>query len=290
MGTPGPGRNIQPVDRGSLTMAARAAALTCALALALAGCGSSGDQAYQDLEHALMTGIPKHDHRAVKSVSCTPHADEVVENSTVDFQCVVRFPDGSSSTIPASIRNPSQQFGWSYYLYSWDSPGAPDITRQPLPTDTATLAADSPHSLFYAKNLGPALSALAAHFAGGQLILELALYPDELEAVVGANGSAQRVTVDTAARLTVNDAGSFDGTRTGIGITQLDPTVPQQLAGLIAAHGHVSTASLSRFVLDLTSPEARWDIFASAPGTRFRSLLSGGSLTELTATGSRPLS
>jgi hypothetical protein len=258
------------------------------LPLWLAACGS-GTEAYQDLQSFLAGQISRQANRPVASVACTPHVREVEYDSTADFRCLVRFKDGTSYQTPARIRNPSQSPSGGYYVYSWTPPPGPDITSAPLPPPPSQLSSTSPGSLFFARNLRSAVKTLAAQFHGQQLILALVLYPGALEAVIGANGAAQRVTVDQFGHLAVSARGSFTGSRQGIYVSQLDPTVPHRIADAIAARGKVATARLTRFVLDLSGADAAWDIYSTNAGVRFHALLTGGSVSEISASGTRSL-
>ena len=90
---------------------------------------------------------------------------------------------------------------------------------------------------------------LIARFGSKDLIVQLALYPGELEAVIAGNGEAREVSATYSGVLTVGPLASFDGSRNGIDFSQLVPSVIQQLTKLITTKGKVPRASISRFVL-----------------------------------------
>ena len=97
-----------------------AAVVAVAPVALLAGCETRG--AWVDLQDVMKKTIPKKNHRAVKSVACTPHVHQVGHSSTAHLTCLVRFKDGTSYRPSATIRNPAQGDQVSYYTYSWDSP------------------------------------------------------------------------------------------------------------------------------------------------------------------------
>ena len=73
-----------------------------------------------------------------------------------------------------------------------------DITIAPLPPPTVTLAPASPVSLFAARNLGPVASRLATRFGSHGLIIQLAIYPGEIEGVIGGSGQARAASATSA--------------------------------------------------------------------------------------------
>jgi hypothetical protein len=260
-----------------------------AVSPALAGCSSS-DEAYVDLEGVMKSAITKRDHRPVTSVACTPHVHEVGRHRSANLMCLVRFEDGSSYEAHAVIYDPSSSVASpaGYYRFRWDSPPPVDITRTALPRPAVSVAATA-RSLFYARNLRPVVKALASRFGAKRLILALALYPGELEAVIGAGGEAQSVTAGASGTLRVGPRSTFEGPRDGIDIAQLDPAVPERLARLIAERGAVPTGHLDRFVLTFLGGDlAGWNIYPTAGATRFQARLRGGSLRQISATGDNP--
>ncbi|MEA2193351.1 MAG: hypothetical protein QOI73_3472 [Solirubrobacteraceae bacterium] len=240
----------------------------------------------------MKSTITKRDHRPVTSVACAPHVHEVGRHHSANLMCSVRFEDGSSYEAHAVIWDPSSAIASpaGYYRFRWDSPPPVDITRTALPRPAVSVAATGARSLFYARNLRPVVKALTSRFGAHRLILALALYPGELEAVIGAGGEARSVTAGASGTLGVGPRTTFEGSRSGIAITQLDPAVPQRLARLIAARGAAPTGPLDRFVLTfLPGDLAGWNIYPTAGRTRFQARLRGGSLEQISATGRRRL-
>jgi hypothetical protein len=249
-------------------------------AVLLAACGGQ-TPAYVDLQDSIQTTLTNKDHRPVRSVACRPRVNNVSYNDgIVDLSCFVHFTDGTSYRTSATIEARSYQVAG--YDFTWYDPSPRDITRAPLPPPSTALSPTSARSLFYGRNLRPIVRALARRFRSSQLILRLAIYPGELEAVVGASGRAQRVTVTYAATLTVGPSGSFSGERSGIDISQLNPAVPEELALLVAARGHIPMSRLDRFVLTfLPHRLAGWDIYTTDGERRFRANLQGDTLKKL---------
>jgi len=266
-----------------LAVAAMLLAVTCA------GCGGS-QPAYAGLQSSIDSTLTKQEHLSVSSVACTPHVSDVsYGDGFVNESCVVRFANGSSYTTPATIE--ARSFQVTGYNYTWEDPpdgeaGAATV----LPGPASSVGPTDPRSLFVARNLSRVVSALARRFDASQLILSLDLYPGGLEAVIGANGTSQLVTAGPSGPLAVGHLTAFSGDRTGITISQLDPTVPEQLARLIAAHGGVPTAELRRFeLISLPGNLAGWNISVTSGQTRFQAHLQGDALEEITPTGTRSL-
>jgi len=284
------------------TAAVRTGALGLALVVLLTGCSSlkktidkinRSNSASADLESFIHDELTTKFHRSVRSVSCTPYVDEVVDNSSANVTCVVRFTNGTSYTSPATITNTSQDpgFGGAYSFSFTDPPGV-DLTTAPLPQPAVRLAAASPASLFTAHNLTPVVNRLAARFGSHDLIIQLAIYPGELEAVIGANGQAWPVSAPYSGALTVGRAASFNGSRSGIGFSQLDPRVIQRLTKLIVARGGEPLAHIDRFVLTNSLPggDSGWNIYLTSGSTRFQSLVLGDQLVMITPSGPRAVS
>jgi hypothetical protein len=264
---------------------AGAAVLACAL---LAGCGGS-TPVYQILQKSISSTLTDKQHRAVQSVACAPPVRDVsYSDGVVDVNCLVRFKDGSSYTTPATIEARSNQVtGWNF---TWQGPPPPDITAVPLPAPPAAVAPTSRESLFREPNLKRAVRALARRFRGGQLILSLNIYPGELQAVLGARGTARRVVADSAGSLVVGPATTFYGPRSGVTVSQIDPAVPQELARLIAVRGGVPTARLDKFVLVfLPGSLAGYDIYPTSGHVHFQAHLQGDALKRISPNGTRPL-
>lgn len=183
----------------------------------------------------------------MRSVAYTPRVQEVsYHDGYVNLTCVVSFPGGSSYTTAATIRARSYQVAG--YNFQFDEPGPLDITTAPLPRPTLSRSAASA-SLFYDRNLRPVIEELSARFPSNQLILSMAIYPGELEAVIGAGGEGRLVTAHASGALTVGPPTEFEGERSGIEIPQLNPSVPERLVKLIAARGGVPIGGGARHAL-----------------------------------------
>jgi hypothetical protein len=278
---------------------ARYAAAGLALAVLATGCSSvrkAVDNANKaaasstDLQGFIKDQLATKFHRSVRSVSCSPYVQEVEPGDTANLTCVVVFTDGTSYTTPATITDPSTDPDIATNSFSFTDPPAIDITTAPLPSPTAMLAATSPGSLFLASNLAPVVKKLIARFGSKDLILQMVLYPGELEAVIGSDGEA-RVVSATSGALTVGPLASFDGSREGIGCSQVVPSVIQQLTELITAKGKVPLASISHFVLTSSLPggNAGWTIYLTSGSTRFQALVLGDNLQIITPSGTRAL-
>ena len=174
-----------------------AAALGLAVAALLSGCSNlrnsidkinRSDSASSDLQSFIQDKLTTKFHRSVRSVSCTPYVDQVLPGNSANLTCVVRFTNGASYTTPATITDPSTDPDIATESFSFNDPPSVDITTAPLPRPTVTLAATSPASLFAARNLAPVVKRLIKHFGSHDLIVQLAIYPGELEAVITASG------------------------------------------------------------------------------------------------------
>jgi hypothetical protein len=133
-----------------------------------------------------------------------------------------------------------------------------------------------------ARNLAPVVRRLTARFGGGDLIIQMALYPGELKAVIGADGSARAVSVTYSGKLTVGPPVSFYGSRSGIDFSQLVPGVIQDLTGQIMAREGVPLARIERFVLtSLPGDNAGWNIYLTSGTTRFQALVLGDHLVRI---------
>lgn len=257
-------------------------------ALLLAGC-SSGTPAYVLLENSIKHSIVTDDQRPVRSVACAPHVQDVsYEDGYVHLNCVVSFTDGSSYSTDATIQARSYQV--SGYNFEFDEPGLIDITTAPLPPPKVAASATSSGSLFHANNLQQVVDALKSRFSGNRLILSMALYPGELEAVIGANGEAQLVTAHSSGALTVGPQTQFDGQRSGIEISQLNPRVPEQLVNTIAAHGGLPIKDIDRLVLGSAAGGlAIWKIYPTSGTAHFQAHIQGDSLERVVAARTIPL-
>jgi hypothetical protein len=278
---------------------ARAAALAVAGAVLLTGCGglkksidkiNRENSASSSLAGFIQQELTTKFRRSVRSVTCTPYVDEVVPGDTAHLTCRVRFTDGSSYSTRASVNDPSTDPDIATYTYSFTDPPTLDITTAPLPRPAVTLAATSPASLLRRRNLAPVLRRLAARLGRHDLIMQLAVYPGAVEAVAGASGEARSVSVTDAGVLTAGPPVSFDGSRSGIEISQLSPAVIQRLTQQIVARGRVRLAAIGRFVLtSLPHGEAGWTIYPTSGTARFRALLQGQDLVMITPQSRRSL-
>jgi hypothetical protein len=280
---------------------ARTAAAGLALAVLATGCSSvrkaidnanHAAAASTDLQGFIKDQLTTKFDRSVRSVSCTPYTQEVEPGDSANLTCVVVFTDGTSYTTPATITDPSTDPDIATNSFSFNDPPPIDITTAPLPSPTVSLAATSPGSLFLASNLAPVVKKLIARFGSQDLIVQMALYPGELEAVIAGNGGeARAVSVTYSGALTVGPLVSFDGSRNGIDFSQFVPGVIQHLTGLITAKGKVPLASISRFVLTNSLPggNSGWTIYLTSGTTRFQALVLGNDPQIITPAGTRAL-
>ncbi len=255
--------------------------------LLVAGC-SSGTPAYVELQDSIKRSIIRDDQRPVRSVACTPQVQDVsYADGVVHLHCVVAFTTGSWYTTAASIEARSYQVAG--YNFEFDEPGPIDITTAPLPQPQVSLGATSAGSLYYARNLAPVVHEIWSRFPGKRLILSMALYPGELEAVIGSTGEAQLVTAHPSGAMTVGPQTQFDGERSGIEFSQVNPVVPQQLARTIAARGGVPISSINRFVLSFAGEDAFWRIYPASGSVHFRAHIQGDSLERISGGDTKPL-
>jgi hypothetical protein len=280
-------------SRGKLAGGAAAGAL--ALVVALAGCSgvkkdidklNASQEAYSELQGFIHDQLTTKFHRSVRSVSCSPHVDQVPVSSVASMTCQVIFTDGTSYTTAARVTDPSTDPDVATYTYEFTDPPAIDITTAPLPAPAVTLSAASPHSLLAARNLTRVVRKLTARY-GHDLIVQLAIYPGELQAVLAASGGEARlVTVSEAGALTAGAPSGFSGSRSGISFGQLDPAVIQALAGKITASG-VPLARLDRFVLTNSLPgsDSGWEIYLTGGNTHYQALVLGQELKKISPAG-----
>jgi hypothetical protein len=248
--------------------------------------------AYSDLQGFIRDQLTTKFSRSVRSVSCTPHVDQVLPGDSADLTCAVVFTDGTSYTTPATITDPSTDPDIATESFSFTDPPPIDITTAPLPGPTVSLAATSPHSLLVAGNLAAVLSKLTARFGSQDLIVQMAIYPGEVEAVIaGNNGEARAVTATYTGTLTAGSLAAFQGSRDGIDFSQLVPGDIQRLTELITSKGKVGLASISHFVLtnNLPGGNAGWTIYLTSGSTRFRALVLGTDPQIITPSGTRDL-
>jgi hypothetical protein len=247
---------------------------------------------YSDLQGFIRDQLTTKFSRSVRSVSCTPHVDQVLPGDTANLTCAVVFTDGTSYTTPATITDPSTDPDIATESFSFNDPPPIDITTAPLPSPTVTLPATSPHSLLLADNLAPVLGKITARFGRQDLIVQMAIYPGEVEAVIaGNNGEARPVAATYTGALTVGSLASFEGPRNGIDFSQLAPGAIQRLTELITAQGNVRLASISGFVLTNSLPggNSGWTIYLTSGSTRFQALVLGNDPQIITPSGTHDL-
>ena len=253
---------------------------------------NSSAAAYSDLQGFIRDQLTTKFSRSVRSVSCTPHVDQVLPGNTADLTCAVVFTDGTSYDTPAKITDPSTDPDIATDSFSFNDPPAIDITTAPLPGPSVALAATSPDSLLLAGNLTRVLSKLTARFGRQDLIVQMAIYPGEVEAVIaGSNGEARAVTATYTGAQAVGSLAAFQGPRNGIDFSQLVPRVIQQLTELITAKGKVRLGSISRFVLTNSLPggNSGWTIYLTSGSTRFQALVLGNDPQIITPSGTHDL-
>ena len=278
----------------------RAGAVGLVMIALLAGCSSlkkSIDRINHEasssggLESFIQDELTTKFHRSVRSVSCTPYTDQVLPGDTAHLSCLVRFANGTSYTAAATITDPSTDPDVAVNHFSFQDPPGVDITTAPLPGPTVMGSATSPASLFIARNLAPVIKRLTARFGSHDLIVQLALYPGELEAVIaGKGGTAWAGSFTDSGGLTVGPPVSFSGSRSGIAFSQFVPGVIQRLAKLIVAKGKVPPGQLGRFVLtSLPHDNAGWNIYLTSGTTRFQAYVPGDHLVMITPGGTRAL-
>lgn len=258
----------------------------------LTGCGgvrkyidkvNQENESYYGLQSFIRDQLTTKFRRSVRSVSCTPHVDQVLPGTSSNLRCLVRFTSGSSYTAQATISDPSSDPDTAVNNYSFQDPPGADITTAPLPAPTVALSATSPRSLFAVRNLAPLVRRLEARVGRRVLLIQLAIYPGELIGVVGKTGQARAVSATYSGALTVGPPTTFDGSRSGIGFPQLVPGVIQRLDRQIAARGGVKRADISRFVLTNSLPHGNsgWTIYLRTGPRHFQALVLGQNLHAL---------
>jgi hypothetical protein len=279
----------------------RAGTLGLAMVALLAGCGgvkksidriNRSQTAYSDLQGFIQSELTTKFHRSVRSVSCTPHVDQVLQSSQDSFRCLVRFTDGSSYLSQGTVIDPSTDPDMIFYRYRFTNPPAADITTAPMPAPAVALPATNRASLLAARNLAPVIRRLRARFGHG-LIIQLAIYPGEVEAVIGVGGGqAQAVSVTYSGVLKTGPAVSFAGSRSGIVFSQLSADVIQRLTRQIETKGKVRPAAIDRFELtnSLRHHDSGWNIYLKSGPTRFQALVLGDHLVKITPHGQHALS
>jgi hypothetical protein len=137
------------------------------------------------------------------------------------------------------------------------------------------------------------IKTIMKHFGSHDLIIQLAIYPGEVEGVIAANGGkAWLATATYYNTIRVGQKTTFSGSRSGIDFSQLDPKAIQQLATRIAADGGVPLSGINRFVLTNSLPDSNsgWNIYPTRGSERFQALVLGQHLVVITPHGTRALS
>ncbi len=248
---------------------------------------NNSDTASGNLQSFISQQLTTKFHRHVQSVTCRPQVQEVLVSSRAHLTCVVRFTNGSSYTTPATITNPSTDPDLASYNFSFNDPPGSDITTAPLPRPTVSLSATSPSSFLVARNLARVVRQLTARFGTHDLIIQMAIYPGEVQAVVAANGMAWPVSATSAGPLKVGPRSSFNGSRSGIGFSQLVPGVITGITRLIVSKAKIPLSRIDRFVLTNSLPhgDSGWNIYLTSGTTRFQCLVMGQDLIKITPSG-----
>ena len=254
----------------------------------IAGCSDPGG-AYEETQNGIRSTLNS-EHMAVASVSCTPHTGQLAwTDPPAHLRCRVKFKNGTAYTTPATVQPVVDQPD----AITWDGPpdsrGVIDITKAPLPVPTSSLSATSPQSLFDAANLTPIVQALNRRFHN-QSIVQLTIYPGELEAVIiDGQNNARLVTTDARGKLRVGPALGVDGSRSAIYPNQIMPGAVQRLAGLISAQGGIAKGRISRFAMTIRGQNAYWEIYPISGRVRFEALIEGQSPVIINQHGRHPL-
>jgi hypothetical protein len=168
---------------------------------------------------------------------------------------------------------------------------AVDPTTAPLPppSGSAVVSPSDPSSLFAQKGLIPVLRKLITAFGASASVVQLAIYPGELEMVVTDNNdNARLVTASAGGKVTVGQPRSFNGSRQAVNLSQISaPAIAQIEHSLRQARstGGVPIKRIERFVLDLSHNLAQWKIYASGIVRYYGTLLDGSGLWRVTRTG-----
>jgi hypothetical protein len=254
----------------------------------VAGCSDPGG-AYLETQNSIRSTLNS-EHMPVASVSCTPHTGQLEwTDPPAHLHCRVRFKSGSAYTTPATVQPVVDQPDALTWNGPPDNTGTIDITKAPLPVPTSSLTATSADSLFDASNLTPIVQALNSRFRN-QSIVQLAIYPGELQAVIINNqNEARLVTTGSSGALKIGPELAVNGSRTAIYPNQITPAVLQELSSLISSKGGVPLARIARFVLAFRGQNAGWDIYPVSGRIRFEALLQGESPLVISAHGKRAL-
>ena len=79
---------------------------------------------YSDLQGFIRDQLTTKFSRSVRSVSCTPHVDQVLPGDSANLTCAVVFTDGTSYDTPATITDPSTDPDIATESFSFDDPPA----------------------------------------------------------------------------------------------------------------------------------------------------------------------
>ena len=104
------------------------------------------------------------------------------------------------------------------------SPHPADLTTAPLPPPigSARVSPSDPSSLFGKKGLMPVLRKLTTGFGANASVVQLAIYPGELEMVVtDHNDNARLVTASAGGIVTVGQPSPFSGSRQAVNLSQI---------------------------------------------------------------------
>jgi hypothetical protein len=157
-----------------------------------------------------------------------------------------------------------------------------DLTRAPAPRDTnlTRASATDPLSMFKATNLTPVLHSLETRFGSDASVVQLSLYPEQIDLVIADNGSARLVTADVGGILDVSSPGTFEGPRQSVDLSQIVTAVPGRLAREIERDDGVPIDQIDHFALNLVPSLAHWQVYTSTGG-QFSALLTGGDLARV---------
>lgn len=168
---------------------------------------------------------------------------------------------------------------------------AVDLTTAPLPppTGSAVVSPTAPSSLFAHERLVAVLRKLTTAFGASASVVQLAIYPGELEMVVtDNNGNARLVTASAGGKVSVGQPHSFNGSRQAVNLSQIRaPAIAEIEHDLRQARstGGVPIKRIERFALDLSHNLAQWKIYARGIVRYYGTLLDGSGLWRITRTG-----
>ena len=168
---------------------------------------------------------------------------------------------------------------------------AVDLTTAPLPppTGSAAVSPSDPSSLFAKKGLNGVLRKLTTAFGANASVVELAIYPGELEMVVTDNNdNARLVTASAGGKVTVGQPSPFSGSRQAVNLSQITVRAIAQIERDLEqakSTGGVPIKRIERFVLDLSQNLAQWRIYATGIVRYYGTLLDGNGLWRITRTG-----